>query len=105
MRYLGRLEEPQVVEALRDADIFVNFSEGEGLPNAVLESMAAGVPVVASDVGGIPEIIEDGVNGLLVPARDSERLAFAMKGVLEAPERARELASAGRETVRSFGCF
>ncbi len=71
----------------------------EGLPNALLEAMAAGVPVVATAVGGTPEVIEGGVNGLLVPRRDPQRLADAIGRLLDDRALAGRMASAGNETV------
>jgi glycosyltransferase involved in cell wall biosynthesis len=71
-------------------------SLSEGLSNTLLESMAAGVPVVATCVGGNPEVIEDGVSGLLVPPRNAGALAAAMNRLL----RDSGLASAIREAAR-----
>jgi glycosyltransferase involved in cell wall biosynthesis len=73
----------------------------EGLSNSVLESMAAGVPVVATTVGGNPEVVEDGLSGLLVPPRDAGALARAIGAVLADPALAARLGQAGRERVRS----
>jgi glycosyltransferase involved in cell wall biosynthesis len=73
----------------------------EGLSNSVLESMAAGVPGVATTVGGNPEALEDGVSGLLVPPRDAGALARAIAAVLDGPALAARLAHAARERVRS----
>lgn len=60
------------------ADIFAFPSHAEGMPMAVLEAMASGLPVVGTAIGGIPELVKDGENGFLVPARDPARLAAAM---------------------------
>jgi len=90
-----------VPEILADLSLLVLPSLSEGSPNVILESMAAGVPVVASNVGGIPEIIEDGVSGLLVPPRDPRRLSSAMQRVLREHEFAKCLSAAGKETVRA----
>jgi L-malate glycosyltransferase len=85
-----------VPEALKEVTISVLPSLSEGLSNAILESMAAGVPVVATDVGGNPELVEDGVNGLLVPPRDSGELFRAMSLLLDRPDLARRFGEAGR---------
>jgi glycosyltransferase involved in cell wall biosynthesis len=79
---------PALIEA---ADGFVHSSAWEGLPNAVLEATVAGAPVVATEVGGVGEIIESGVNGFLVPPCDPEALASAMLRMMRLPaaERAR----------------
>jgi glycosyltransferase involved in cell wall biosynthesis len=80
-------------------DLFVLPSYTEGLPNVVLEACAAGVPVVATAVGGTPEIIEDGQSGFLAPAGDAEQLAAAIDEALENEERLREIAFQGRQKV------
>jgi glycosyltransferase involved in cell wall biosynthesis len=63
--------------------------------------MAAGVPVIATKVGGTPELVEDGATGLLVPPRDSAALGQAMTLLLEHPETARRIGAAGRSDVTS----
>ena len=67
------------------AGLFVLFSSYEGLPHAVLEAMAAGCPVIASDAGGIPEIIEDGKEGILVPVGNGKALLAAIKKLKNDP--------------------
>jgi len=88
-----------IPELLSCSDLGVLASRAEGLPNAVLEYMAAGLPVIATKVGGIPEIIEDGVHGLLVPPEDSGALAAALLRMLRDTRFAERLAKAGREHV------
>jgi glycosyltransferase involved in cell wall biosynthesis len=83
-------------------DLFVLSSFLEGLGTSVLDAQAAGVPVVATRVGGVPEMITSGVDGLLVPARDPEALAAAMLDVLADPEAARARARAAHASVRAF---
>ena len=84
---------------LSRASVFVLPSHAEGMPISVLEAMAAGCPVIATAVGGVPDLIVDGVNGLLVPAGDAEALALAIHRVLRDPALAAQLSRAGRETV------
>jgi glycosyltransferase involved in cell wall biosynthesis len=81
---------------LASCDIGVLPSKAEGLPNAILEYMAAGLPVVASRVGGNSELIQDGVTGLLVPAQDSEALAKALLTLLRSSELCQKMAENGQ---------
>jgi glycosyltransferase involved in cell wall biosynthesis len=71
----------------------------EGMPMTVLEAMAARLPVVASNVGGIPEIVDHGRTGLLVPPRSVDDLAAALLQVAGDPARAREMGRAGRRKL------
>jgi glycosyltransferase involved in cell wall biosynthesis len=91
---------PDVPEILRAAACVVLASDYEGAPYALLEAMGAGATVVATNVGGIPDVVESGVSGLLVPAGDEELLAQAIKFVLEDPVRARVIGDEGRRVVR-----
>ena len=79
------------------ADAAVLSSIVEGSPNALLEAIGAGVPVVATAVGGIPEMVADGESALLVPAEDAARMAEALDEVLSSPELSQRLAARGRE--------
>lgn len=85
--------------ALAAADVFVQASDEEGLPGAVLEAMAMGLPVIATDVGGTREAVNDGVTGLLVPARDAAALAAAVARLLDDPGLAARFGSFGRKRV------
>ena len=90
---------PDVPDVLRAADVFCLPSHMEGLPNAVLEACAAGLPVVATGVGGVPELVVDGETGLLVAPGRPEALADAIGRLLDDPPLARRLAEAGRQRV------
>jgi glycosyltransferase involved in cell wall biosynthesis len=89
---------PEILSAL---DLFVLPSLWEGLPNVVLEAMAAGLPVVATAVGGTPELIINGETGLLVPPQDADSLAQAILHLLANPEQANAMGRAGRMHVQS----
>ncbi|MEV8089609.1 glycogen synthase [Streptomyces nigra] len=100
------LPRPEVIQLLTHAAVFVCPSVYEPLGIVNLEAMACGTPVVASRVGGIPEVVEDGVTGLLVPLDDDFEagLARALDTVVGDPEAARRMGEAGRErAVGEFG--
>ena len=84
---------------LRRIDLFVLPSLAEGIPVTVLEAMACSRPVVAAAVGGVPELVVDGVTGTLVPAADSQALANALTEYIDAPQLCRRHGEAGRERV------
>jgi glycosyltransferase involved in cell wall biosynthesis len=97
----GWLSPDALVELLYDASVAVLPSREESFGNAMAEAMAAGVPVVSTRAGSIPEVVIDGETGRLVPPGDAEALATAIRDVLESPDDARSLGRAGRERVES----
>ncbi len=101
--FLGRRDD--VPRLLASCDIAVLPSKAEGLPNAVLEYLAVGLPTVASRVGGNAEIVQDGKTGLLVPPDDSSALAEALLRLLRDPGFAVNLGNRGREYVTSEFSF
>lgn len=94
-------ERHDIPELLREVDLSVLPSLSEGLSNSLLEAMAAELPVVATNVGGNPEIVLDQTTGLLVPPRDPMALGDAMIRILQSPQMARQFAKAGYERVKS----
>ncbi len=93
-----------IPDVLSTFDVFVLSSYTEGLPVTLLEAMAAGLPVVATRVGGNPEVVVDGETGVLVPPRDPEALAGALGQLLSEPERARAMGRRGRDRCNTvFG--
>jgi glycosyltransferase involved in cell wall biosynthesis len=96
-RFLGHYA--NAVEFHHALDLFVQASDYEGTPNVILEAMALETPVVATEVGGTGEVIEDGVHGLLVPPRDTRALAAAIERTLADPEATRRRVRAARARV------
>jgi glycosyltransferase involved in cell wall biosynthesis len=95
--FLGHRDDVDAL--LAEADVFVLPSRSEAFPNSVVEAMAAGLPVVATTVGGLPELVQPGRTGLLVPPDDGAALARAIASLIAHPERARALGDTARETV------
>ena len=102
---LESLAGPRVIFAGHQSDVspyyalathFVLPSLSEGSPNVLLEAMAAGLPIVSTRVGGVPETVTDGESALLVPAGDPTALATALRRLLDQPTYAQQLAAAGR---------
>jgi len=109
VRWLGALTQPEVLARYRAADVFALSSrvagdgDRDGLPNVLMEAQSQGLPCVATAVSGIPELIEDGVTGLLVPPRDRDALAHAIARLVADPALRARLGRAGRErTSRDF---
>ena len=97
IRFLGRRRD--ALRFVAAADVFLNPSDVEGLPLAVLEAMALGTPVVATSVGGVPSVVKDNETGLLVAPSEPESLARATLRLLADSEVAEKLAGAAREVV------
>jgi len=91
IEFLGWVGGEQKRRAFQEASVYALPSYAEGLPMGILEAMANGLPIVASRVGGIPDIVEDGVNGILVEPRDPNGLATALYRVLQDEELARRM--------------
>jgi len=103
-RALGDLDEQRLAKAYAAADVFVLPALAENLPNAALESMACGIPVVAFDVGGIPDAVRHEQTGVLAPLGDVQALAAAIRRALEDGELRARLGGTARETAeREYG--
>ena len=99
-RWAGWLDEAAKDRAFKSADLFAMPSLSEGLPVALLEAMARGLPIVVSRVGGVPEVATDGVDAVLVEPGNSAELASRLGDLVEDPERRRELGEAATGRVR-----
>ena len=95
--FLGHRED--VPALLEEADLFVLPSRSEAFPNSVIEAMTAGLPVIASAVGGLLELVDSGRTGLLVPPDDPAALARALESLLTAPDRARAMGETARQEI------
>jgi glycosyltransferase involved in cell wall biosynthesis len=101
----GPKPQDEVARLLQESHLFVlpsvvaHDGQMDGLPVALMEALAVGLPVVASDLSGVPELVRPGETGTLVPPGDAEALADALAGVLLDPEPARRLGRAGRRLV------
>ena len=103
VEFCGRVERDVMASLYRDADVVVNPSLVDNMPNSVLEALATGVPVVSTNVGGIPYIVRDGATGVLVPPGAPRELAAAVRRVLEDAALATELCQNGLREVRQYG--
>ncbi len=103
VHFLGRRRD--IGNVLAVLDVFALPTHREAFGTAFVEAAAMGVPVIGTDVGGVPETMQAGVTGLLVPPRDPAALASALESLLADPERRRRMGEAGRNLVRGQGLF
>lgn len=101
-RFTGRLDNERMAELYRDARLMLNPSLADNMPISILEALASGVPVVSTDVGGIPHLVEDGTTALLVKPGDAEAMAAAAVRLLEDAELYGRLREAGLAAVRRY---
>ncbi|MBX2806830.1 MAG: glycosyltransferase [Hyphomicrobiales bacterium] len=99
--FAGYRSQAEVAKALRETDMLVLPSFAEGVPVVLMEAMAAGLPIISSRVAGIPELVEDGVSGLLVPPGDADAVASAISELLADPALRVSMGERGRAKVVS----
>ena len=97
--WLGHVDETGTAPFYASLDVYVQPSFAEGLPNSVMEAMLAARPVVASDIGGNTDLVDDGTCGLLFPAGDAAALAERLVRLIDEPDTRRELGTAGRAVI------
>ena len=101
-RFLGSVSREQVLRLFRAADASVLSSAWENFPHTVVEALAVGCPLIATAVGGVPEVVRDGENGLLVPPNDASALAAAIRRFFEDDELRRRLAEVAPQSVAAY---
>jgi glycosyltransferase involved in cell wall biosynthesis len=100
--FTGRLDNEHMAMVYQQAELFVNPSVVDNMPNSILEALASGVPVVTTNVGGIPYLVEHDKTAVLVSPRDPEAMAMALIDLLNNPAKARRLANAGSDYVQRY---
>ncbi|SFW29884.1 glycosyltransferase family 4 protein [Nitrosovibrio sp. Nv17] len=100
--FTGRVDNAGMAEIYRRADIMINPSLADNMPISILEALASGVPVVSTDVGGVPHLVTHGETALLVPAGDHSAMADAVLALLGDPGRAERIRAAGLVAVRRY---
>lgn len=101
IEFLGWLPKDELLRHYRDSNLFVFPSRHEGMPNSVLEAMASGLPVIASDISGNEELVIPGITGLLVPPGNTNALKDTLLDLLSDPVRRKQMGSAARERVEN----
>lgn len=99
--FAGYRSQDEVASALADSDLFVLPSFAEGVPVVLMEAMASGLPVVTTRIAGIPELVEDGVSGLVLPPGDPAALGGAIAQLLSDPDLRARMGAAGRARVKA----
>ncbi|SFL28546.1 glycosyltransferase family 4 protein [Shimia haliotis] len=101
VEFVGYKNQTEVAEALAETDLFVLPSFAEGVPVVLMEAMAAARPVVTTQIAGVPELVENGQAGLLVPPGDTDALSRAIATILSDPSRAADMGAKGRQRVQA----
>lgn len=100
--FLGRVDNRQIPAILAAHDVFINTSLQDNLPGSVLEAFASGLPVVSTNVGGMPYLVQDQVNGLLVPPDDAPAMAAGISWMLAHPREAITMAQRAKDSLGEY---
>jgi glycosyltransferase involved in cell wall biosynthesis len=100
--FTGKLSKDEWISLSRDYDIFINTTNFDNMPVSVIEAMALGLPVISTDVGGMPYLIEHNKTGVLVPPNDETVFVNAIYDLISNPEKASSLAKNARKYVEQF---
>lgn len=102
VHFSGRLDRDAMAALYRRADVLLNTSLVDNMPNSLLEALASGVPIVSTNVGGVPFVVKHGTTALLVPPSEPAEMAAAVLQLLENPSEAARLRAAGLQEVRQY---
>ncbi len=102
VRFTGKLKKKEWAELSTDYDFFINTTTIDNTPISVIEAMSLGLAVVSTNVGGMPMLIEDGKDGVLVPENNAEAMANAIIELIENPEKTAAICSEARQKVENF---
>jgi glycosyltransferase involved in cell wall biosynthesis len=102
IEFIAGVPKAEVPGYLDRGDVFLNTTNIDNMPVTVAEAMACGLCVVSTDAGGVPYLVKDGVNGMLVPARDPKRMAAAIARVLSEPQLASTISAGARHQAEQF---
>jgi len=105
VKYLGKIDHEDMPTLMRVVDAFILPSHNEGLSNAVIEAMATGLPVIATDVGGHREFIDSGVNGILIRPNNNTDIIAAIEKIIGDEEYRIEIASRARKGAQLIGSY
>lgn len=100
--FTGVLPKEQWHQLSEKFDIFINTTNIDNMPVSVIEAMALGLPIISTNAGGLPYLIENGVEGLLIPVKDEKKMAEAILTLLKNPEKAMEMSKNAREKAEKF---
>lgn len=103
IEFMGSIPPERIEQAYKLADLFILASRNEAFGIVLLEAMATGLPIIATNVGGIPMVVEDQISADLIPAGDANRLAAAIRSLIGDPERRSAMSKAGIERAKKFG--
>jgi glycosyltransferase involved in cell wall biosynthesis len=102
LTFTGVLPKAEWHQLSKKFDIFINTTNIDNMPVSIIEAMALGLPIVSTNAGGLPYLIENGVDGLLIPVKDERKMAEAITTLVNNPEKAMELSVKAREKAEKF---